>query len=140
MTTTIELTIRRRMEVHDDQLRYIEHFLKRGIKRIDASATAAPFVGDNCDEDLVDAYVVGQLVIVDGVPACSLCGSTQIQYSEGVGCFNELISEKTQIDEQGTLLIFGGNNYTEGDSHPGVECGSCYAALDTDGDVEIDWS
>lgn len=137
--TTIEVTVRRRMEVHDGQLRYIEFFSNLDIKRIDPQATIAPFVGITYDEDLVDAYVVGQVAIVDGVAVCSLCGSDELQYSEGVGCFNRLIPERTQHDEQGTLLVFGAGHYSEGDGHPGIECGSCYAALDAP-NVEIDWS
>lgn len=138
MTTTIDITLRRRVVLHDDQIRYDDFYAERGIERIDIMLSIAPLMQEG-DDEFIGGYVVGQVIVSDdGFPVCSLCGSVELQYSEGVGCINRIIPEATKNDEQGLLLVFGNSNYCEGDGDPGVQCGTCYATLDHD--AEIDWS
>lgn len=137
MTTTIDITLRRRVVLHDDQIRYDDFDAERGIERIDIMRSLAPLMQEG-DDEFIDGYVVGEIEVINNVAVCSLCGSAELWYSEGVGCINRIIPEATKNDEQGLLIVFGSSSQSEGDGHPGVQCSSCYAALDHD--AEIDWS
>lgn len=61
MTTTIEVTFRRRFSAHDDQLVYNQWYKERGIDRVEAAATVEPFMGEG--ETIVDAYVIGEAIL-----------------------------------------------------------------------------
>lgn len=59
--TTIDITIRRRIEVPDELLVFNEWFTDKGIERIEAPQSVAGMVPH--DYQLVEAYVVGEIVL-----------------------------------------------------------------------------
>lgn len=58
---TIEVTVRRRIEVPDDKLLYNEWYREKGIDRVETTTTVEPFLGDG--ETLTDAHVIGSVVL-----------------------------------------------------------------------------